>query len=174
MGSDNLVLVVGTYDDAAAAADDYASLKSGEHDGEYKVVGAVVLNRDADGKVDVKEHDETVGEGAMVGAGAGIAIGLFAPPLLLLTAIGAGIGAGIGALRKRHEEKKLGVDVDEYLPPGSSAVVAIVEDEWADKVEKTLAKSDKRIRRAVDSGDIDAVEKAISRSADDVEDAGSS
>ena len=174
MGSDNLVLVVGTYDDPAAAADDYASLKSGEHDGEYKVVGAVVMNRDANGKVEVKEHDQTVGEGAMFGAGAGIVIGLFAPPLLLLTAIGAGIGAGIGALRKRHEEKKLGVDVDEYLPPGSSAVVAIVEDKWADELEKALVKADKRISRAVDSGDIDALEKAISKSADDVEDAVSS
>ena len=75
------------------------------------------------------------------------------PPLLAATAIGAGIGAGIGALNKRHAEKKLGVEVEEYLPPGTSAVVAVVDDVWADKVENALVKSDKRINKAIDSSD---------------------
>src|SRR5262245_42779538 len=103
MDSDNLVLVVGTYADAGAAADDFATLKSGQDDGEYQVVGAVVMNRDDTGKVEVKEHDDkNVGGGAALGGAAGLVVGLFAPPLLAATAIGAGIGAGIGALKKRH------------------------------------------------------------------------
>ena len=53
----------------------------------------------------------------------------------------------IGALKKRHEEKKLGVDADEYLPPGSSAVVAVVNNQYADKVEAALVNSDKRIQQ---------------------------
>ena len=172
MAGDNLVLVVGTYADAGAAADDFATLKSGEDAGEYQVVGAVVMNRDASGKVDVKEHgDKTVGHGTAWGGGAGLVVGLFAPPLLLTTAIGAGIGAGIGALKKRHEEKQLGVDVDEYLPPGSSAVVAVVDDQWADKVESALVKSDKRISKAIDSGDYEELQKAISKSSDQVSEA---
>lgn len=172
MDSDNLTLVVGTYADAGAAGDDFATLKSGEDAGEYQVVGAVVMNRDASGKVEVKEHgDKNIGHGAAWGGGAGLVVGLFAPPLLAATAIGAGIGAGIGALKKRHEEKQLGVDVDEYLPPGSSAVVAVVDDQWADKVENALVKSDKRINKAIDSGDYDELQKAISKSSDEVSDA---
>ena len=171
MDNDNLALVVGTYADAGAAADDFATLKSGEDAGEYKVVGAVVMDRDASGKVEVREHgDKHVGHGAAVGGGAGLVVGLFAPPLLAATAIGAGIGAGIGALKKRHEEKQLGVDVDEYLPPGSSAVVAVVDDQWADRVENALVKSDKRISKAIDSGDYDKLQKAISKSSDEVSD----
>ena len=166
---DNLVLVVGSYADAGAAAEDFKTLKSGEDAGEYKVVGAVVMNRDANGKVEVDEHgDKHVGHGAKVGGGVGLVVGLFAPPLLAATAIGAGIGAGIGALKKRHEEKQLGVDVDEYLPPGSSAVVAVVDDEWADKVEAALVKADKRISKAIDSGDYDELQKAISQSSAEV------
>jgi len=169
MAGDNLVLVVGSYADAGAAADDFATLKSGQDAGEYQIDGAVVMNRDASGKVEVEEHDDKhVGHGAAWGAGAGIVVGLFAPPLLAATAIGAGIGAGIGALKKRHEEKQLGVDVDEYLPPGSSAVVAVVDDKWADKVEKALVKSDKRINKAIDSGDYEELQKAISKSSDEV------
>ncbi len=172
MDGDNLALVVGAYADAGAAADDFATLKSAEDAGEYKVVGAVVMNRDASGKVDVKEHGSgDVGGGAAVGGAAGLVVGLFAPPLLAATAIGAAIGAGIGALKKRHEEKELGVDVEEYLPPGSSAVVAVVDDQWADKVENALAKSDKRISKAIDKGDYDELQKAISKSSDDVSDA---
>ena len=169
MEGDNLVLVVGSYADAGEAADDFAALKSGENAGEYQVVGAVVMNRDASGKVDVKEHgDPAVGRGAAWGGGAGLVVGLFAPPLLLATAVGAGIGAGIGALKKRHEEKLLGVDVDEYLPPGSSAVVAVVDDQWADKVESALVKSDKRINKAIDSGDYEELQKALSKSSNEV------
>ena len=169
MDSDNLTLVVGTYADAQAAADDFATLKSGQDAGEYQVVGAVVMNRDASGKVDVNEHgDRNVAGGATAGGAVGLVVGLFAPPLLAATAIGAGIGAGIGALKKRHEEKKLGVDVDEYLPPGSSAVAAVVDDRWADKVENALVKSDKRINKAIDSGDYDELQKAISKSSDEV------
>ena len=172
MDSDNLMLVAGTYADAEAAAEDFKTLKAGQDAGEYQVVGAVVMNRDASGNVDVKEHgDAHVAGGAMLGGTAGLVVGLFAPPLLAATAIGAGIGAGIGALRKRHEEKKMGVDVEEYLPPGSSAVVAVVDDVYADKVENALVKSDKRINKAIDSGDYDELQKAISKSQGEVSEA---
>ena len=172
MDSDNLVLVVGSYADAGAAADDFKSLKAGQEAGEYEVVGAVVMNRDAAGKVDVEEHgDHIVAGGTTLGAVGGLVVGLFAPPLLAATAIGAGIGAVIGVLTKKHEEKKLGVDVEEYLPKGSSAVVAVVDDQWADKVQNALVKSDKRINKAIDAGDYEQLQKAISKSTAEVADA---
>jgi uncharacterized membrane protein len=172
MDTDNLALVVGSYADAGAATDDFNALKAGEDAGEYKVVGAVVMSRDASGKVDVKEHgDERAAGGAVLGGTAGLVVGLFAPPLLAATAIGAGIGAVLGYLSKRHAEKELGVDVEEYLPPGSSAVVAVVDDTYADKVENALVKSDKRINKAIDSGDYDKLQEAIAKSGDQVSDA---
>ena len=166
----NLVLVVGTYGEAGAAADDYKALKEGEGAGEYKVVGAVVMNRGADGEVDVKEHDSGahVAGGAVLGGTAGLVVGLFAPPLLAATAVGAGIGAVVGKLSKKHQEKQLGVELEEALPPGSSAVVAIVDDVWADKVEAALVKADKRINKAIDKGDYDELEKALAKSSDEV------
>jgi uncharacterized membrane protein len=80
----------------------------------------------------------------------------------------------VGALKKRHEEKELGVDVDEYLPPGSSAVVAVVDDKWADKVERALEAAEKRITKAIDSGDYDKLQEAIEKSVNDVSDAAES
>jgi uncharacterized membrane protein len=107
----------------------------------------------------------------VIGGGVGLVVGLFAPPLLLSTAIGAGAGALIGELKKRHEEKKLGVDVDEYLPPGSSAIVVVLDDQYLDGVDKALTKADKKVNKAIDSGDYDKISKAIADAGDDVTDA---
>ncbi len=169
----NLILVVGTYSVAGAAADDYEALKAREQAGDYQIVGAVVMNRDANGKVEVREHDSGahVAGGAVLGGGAGLVVGLFAPPLLAATAVGAGIGAVVGKLSKRHQEKEMGVELEEYLPPGSSAVVAVVDDLWADRVEAALVNSDKRISAAIDQGDYDELERAIADSSEEVSDA---
>ncbi|MDW4573238.1 DUF1269 domain-containing protein [Microbacterium sp. M3] len=169
MGTKNLALVVGSYDDTASASDDYQALRSGQDAGGYEIIGAVVLVRDDDGKVQVKEHgDKSVGRGTAWGAGAGAVVGLFAPPLLAATAVGAGIGAILGKIKKNREEKQFGVDVDEYLAPGTSAVVAVVDDRWADNVEKALGRADKRISKAIDSDDYEKLREAIEKSADDV------
>ena len=176
MADDNLVLVVGTYSVSGAAADDYKTLKAGEDAGDYQVVGAVVMSRDANGKVDVQEKDSGahVAGGAVLGGTAGLVVGLFAPPLLAATAVGAGIGAVVGKLSKKHQEKQMGVELDEYLPPGSSAVVAVVDDVWADKVEAALVNSDKRINKAIDTDDYDELQKAIAQSSDEVSKAANS
>jgi len=49
--------------------------------------------------------------------------------------------------------------------------VAVVDDTYADKVEAALVNSDKRINKAIDKDDYDALEKALSKSADEVSDA---
>jgi uncharacterized membrane protein len=169
MGTQNLVLVVGSYDDSAEASADYQALRSGQDATGYEIVGAVVLDRDKDGKVRVKEHgDKSVGHGAAWGAGAGVVVGLFAPPLLAATAVGAGIGAILGKIKKGREEKKLGDDIDEYLAPGTSALVAVVDDKWADRVEKALARSEKRIKKEIDPEHYEELRKAIEESDDDI------
>jgi uncharacterized membrane protein len=171
MTGDNLALYVAAYSDAATAKSDFETLKAAEGD-DLKIEGAVVMSRDADGKVDVLEQgDEDTASGAVIGGGIGFVVGLFAPPLLAATAIGAGIGALLGHLTKKHEEKKLGAEIDEYFPPNSSAVVVIVDDKYLDRVEASLTKADKKISKAIDSDDAEKLQKAVSESAGDVDDA---
>lgn len=167
MADRNLVLVVAAYgDDAAAAAQDFAALKDIE---DAAVVAAVVLQRDADGQVEVKEHGGgLVAGGTAVGAVAGLVVGLFAPPLLLATVVGAGIGAGAGAIAKHHEEKKIGVEAEDWLPPGSSALVAIVDDLYLDRVDKAISKATKKLDKAIDKGDVEKVAKALDEGGDKV------
>jgi uncharacterized membrane protein len=171
MTGDNLALYVASYSDPTAAQDDFEALKAAESD-DLEVVAAVVMSRDADGKVDVLEvGDEDTAAGAWIGGGIGLVVGLFAPPLLVSTAIGAGIGALLGHFTKKHEEKELGADLDEYFPPNSSAVVVVIDDKYLDRVEAALTKADKNISKAIDQDDYDKLSKAISKGAQDVGDA---
>ena len=162
MANENLILYVASYDDATAAEADFAALKEAQRAEDFAVVGAVVASRDAAGEVTVDEHGvaSPVGGGAVLGAGAGIVVGLFAPPLLLATALGAGIGAGIGELKKRHEEE-LGVDVEEYLPPGTSAIIVVADDTYADRIDRALEKSVKKVNKAVEKGDYEKLEQEL-------------
>lgn len=171
---DNLVLYVASYSDATSANSDFQSLKDAEGSDEFKVEGAVVMSRDGDGNVDVLESGDAntdTSKGAVIGGGIGLVVGLFAPPLLAATAIGAGIGALLGHFTKKHEEKELGVDLDEYFPPNSSAVVVVVDDTYLDNVETALANSSKRINKAISSDDYDKLQKAVSKSQDEIDDA---
>ena len=171
MTGDNLTLYVASYSDASSAKEDFEALKAAEGD-DLEIVGAVVMSRDADGKVDVLEvGDQTVNEGAWIGGGLGLLVGLFAPPLLASTAIGAGLGALLGHFTKKHEEKELGVELDEYFPANSSAVVVIIDDKYLDRVQAALATADKKISKAIDQDDYDKLSAAIQAGAHDVDDA---
>jgi uncharacterized membrane protein len=166
-------LLVAAYgDDSSAAAEDYQTIKGL---GDAAVVAAVIMERDSAGKVEVKEHGGVlVAGGTAVGAVGGFVVGLFAPPLLLATVVGAGIGAGAGALARRHEEKEIGVNAEEWLPPGSSAIVAVVDDLYLDRVDSAVAKANKKISKAVDKGDYDAVVKAVNEGDEKIIDAAES
>ena len=163
MAFENLMLYVATYDDAATAEADYKALKDAQRAEDFAVVGAVVASRDEAGEVTVDEHGvaSPVGGASTIGAAGGLVVGLFAPPLLLATAIGAGIGAGIGELKKRHQEKQLGVDMEEYLPAGSSAIIVVADDTYLDRIDHALTKSSKKINKAIDSGDAEKLQKEL-------------
>ena len=158
----NLILYTASYPDEATAQADFESLKKAQSAGDFDIQAAVVATRDADGKVEVKEHGHTAtGAGALLGGTTGLVIGLLAPPLLLATAVGAAIGAGLGAMSKHGEEKEIGTEIEAYLPPGSSAVIVLADDTYADGIDKALAKATKRVRKMVDPEDYDQLNKAL-------------
>ena len=165
----NLLLYVAAYgDNTAAAKADYRALKELD---DYAVIASVVLTRQANGEVDVDEHGGMqVGRGATLGGVAGLVVVLFAPPLLAATAVGAGIGAAAGKIAKHHDEKKIesAVDENDWLPPGSSAIVAVIDDKYLDRVDAAVADAQKKVSKAIDKGDYDAVVKALNEGGEQI------
>src|SRR6478752_9412381 len=116
-------------------------------DGAITTDGVALVIKDADGEIHVQETGDHLGrKGIKVGAGAGVVIGLLAPPLLAATVVGAAVGGLAGKFARHRVQAGIGEKLDDALPPGSAGIIAIYEHANADLVEKTLANS---IRKAV-------------------------
>ncbi len=103
------------------------------------VQGVVLARKDEHGEMQVVEAgDHAVRKGATMLGGAGLVVGLFAPPLLAATAVGAGIGAVAGKFAKHRVESGIAEKFDDVLPVGSAALIAIYDSGDADKVQQAI------------------------------------
>ena len=126
--SDKLDVLISVYLIPDLAKQDFDAFVKGVENGKIDTNGIVRVSKDAQGEVTVEETGDHLGKkGATVGAGAGLVLGLFAPPLLAATAVGAGIGAVAGKFARKRLETGIGEKMDESLPPGSAGIIAIYE-----------------------------------------------
>ena len=94
----------------------------------------------------------------------GAVIGLIFPPALLASAaVGAGIGAGAGALVSHARKEEIKADVEDTLPPNSSGIVAMFEEQWASEIEKALPKASKVTKEKVDADSAAQVKTAATK-----------
>src|SRR3977135_2906983 len=69
---------------------------------QLKVEGVALVTVDADGTPAVKETGDHLGrKGLEIGGGVGLAVGLFAPPLLAATVVGGAGGGGLGKFARQ-------------------------------------------------------------------------
>jgi len=113
--------------------------------------GVVLVNKDADGEVQVEETGDHLGrKGAKVGGGVGLVVGLFAPPLLAATAVGAAVGGLTGKFARKRMEAGIGEKMDDALPPGSAGIIAVYDHEHAEVVDNTLANAIRKSTAQID------------------------
>ena len=122
------------------AKDDFDAVVKLAEDKAITVEGVVLVQKDADGELHVEETGDHLGRrGAKLGGGAGLVVGLFAPPLLAATLVGAAAGAVLGKFAEHRLESGIGEKMDGALPPGSAGVIAVYDSDDHDAVEKALA-----------------------------------
>ncbi len=114
------VLVVG-YQDIGAARRDFDGLLRLVKAKTVKVEGVILVAHDADGNVTVADTGDHVGrKGAGWGAGVGLVVGLFAPPLLASVVVGGAAGAVVGKFADHQLKTGIRDKIGEALPPGSA------------------------------------------------------
>jgi uncharacterized membrane protein len=154
MGSDvrELDVYVAVYADPDTAQEDWDDLKRLAKEKVVRLDGLVLVSRAEDGKIHVRENAHDVAKGSALGALGGAVVGLIFPPALLASAaVGAGVGAGAGALFDLKVKHDLAADVENVMPPGSSAIVAAFEPRWTEDLDKALAKAERRVRHQVEA-----------------------
>lgn len=141
--SDNpMEVVIAAFNDEKTADEALKALKDAKRAGLIDIKDAAVLRRDAKNKLRIKETGDMSGrKGAALGAVAGGVIGLLAGPVVLVGATGALIGGLAAKLRDSGFSNQRLNQLGAGLTPGSSAIVAVIEHTWVEKVQAELAKT---------------------------------
>ncbi len=161
MSWDNLWLHVASYARQSVAADDFQDLRDADASDDFRLVGAVLISRAADGSVTLRQHGGFGAVGALV-------VGLFAPPLLAGSRVAEALGEDFASLVSRYEDKQLGVDLEEWLPAGATAVAVVVEDTCMRRLHRVLRKASKRTDMAIRVADVVALTTALADAGYDV------
>lgn len=163
--ADAIHIIMAGYDDAEAARADYAELKKTNRRPGTTIDGMVLVAREADGSIKVKEsgdNDDRVFGGTLFGTVGGFALGLFFPPAILAsTVVGAALGALGGDLVKHHHEKGVADALETVLPARGSAVIVVVEPRFAEHAKSCLTHADRNAVKEADAAQADALKKAL-------------
>jgi arylsulfatase len=150
-------VLIGGYMSKEAAGQDYeAVLGCGGY-----LHGAVVVSKDLEGNLSVQQTDHMVREGAEGLGAIGFAVGLFAPPLLAATAVGAAIGAGAGKLLHRRTASKLEEQAGETIPIGGAGLIVAYPRSAAAKVEPAVTRAIKKVVGQAEGHHVQALKGAI-------------
>ena len=146
-------VVIAAYLIPDLAQNDFDGLVKLVEGKQLEVEGVVLVTEDADGKVTVKETGDHMGrKGLAIGAGVGLAVGLFSPPLLASMVIGGAAGGLAGKFAKHRVESGIGEKMGAALPPGSAGIVAIYDRSKSGTVDAALASAVKKSVAQVDGG----------------------
>ena len=151
MSDDKKDVLIAAYLIEDLAKRDFDAVVKLAADKEVSLEGIVVVQKDSDGEVHVIETGDHLGrKGAKVGGGVGLAVGLFAPPLLAATAVGAAAGGLAGKFAKHRLESGIGEKMDGALPPNSAGVIAVYDSDGGAAVDAALANAVKKSVAQID------------------------
>ena len=153
---ETLVMIAGYLNREPALLDYEAVLKSGA-----KFEGVVCMTRDLEGKMTIEETDHLKKGGAKALGAAGFVVGLFAPPLLLATALGAAIGAGLGGLVHKGIKSKLEMQAEQTIPWGGAGVIVAYTSESAEAIDKAVSHALKKTVGEAEGSNVKALKAAL-------------
>ena len=155
-------VVIAAYLIPDLAQQDFDALVKLVQEDQLKVEGVVLVTVDADGTTAVKETGDHLGrKGLEIGGGVGLAVGLFAPPLLAATVVGGAVGGVVGKFARHRVESGLEEKMGTALPPGSAGIVAIYYRAKTYTVNTTMASAVRKSVAQVDGGGAKQLKAAL-------------
>jgi len=151
MSEKPIELFVASYDNEFGAKQSLKDFEAMDREGSIDLIDAAVIVHTAEGKVKFEETADPSGKRwAKRGAIAGGLVGLIFPPSIIASAaVGGGAGGIWGKVRDKGFKDEDLKEIGKSLEPGSSAIIAIAEDQVLDRLEKGIAGYERIARHAV-------------------------
>ena len=147
MSESPFVVVLAVFDDEATATQAYKDLHKAEKDKKIDLENTVLVQKDSEGKIHIKEEAEKLSGGARTGALIGGALGILAGPVGVI--LGGATGAALGGITAKLDD--VGFDdtrlknLGERLEAGKSSIVAVLEGKYAEKLVAELKNRDAQV-----------------------------
>lgn len=149
MASTQMLIVAG-YPDVEVATAEFRGLAGQVEAGRLSSQGMILVGKDADGTPRLMDTGNHLGRrGAGWGGGAGVLVGMFAPPLLGAVAVGAAAGGVVGHFAGNKLTAAVQQQVGEALKAGTAVIIGVFPAESRLDVERALPGSP--VRSVVES-----------------------
>lgn len=129
-----------SFEDRSKAYQALSELKGAGLEGRVQVLGANIVTRDEQGRLDAPEGGDTVGGAATLGGGlVGAMVGVIGGPIGMLFGWTGGllVGGAFDIRRADDSDSVLG-EISRYIPVGGTAVVADVNEYAVEVVDKLM------------------------------------
>ncbi len=135
-------VILAAFKDENGADAALAQLNAAQKEHLIGISNVAVMRKDHEGKLHIKEPtDMGAGRGAVIGGVLGGLTGLVFGPIGLAAVGGAAIGGVIARLRDSGFKDDRLRQLGENLPPGSSAILAVIEHIWVTELQAELEKA---------------------------------
>ena len=151
MNDKPIQLFIASYDNEFGATQSLKDFQAMEREGSIDLIDAAVIVHTAEGEVNFEETADPSGKKwAKRGAIAGGLVGLIFPPSIIVgAAVGGGAGGIWGKVRDKGFKDEDLKEIGESMEPGSSAIIAIAEDQVLDQLERGIAGYDRIARHSL-------------------------
>jgi len=137
--TDTRMLIVAAYQDVDVAETEFRSLAAKVQQKGLRSDGMILVGKDVDGNPRLADTGNHLGRrGAGWGGGAGVLVGLFAPPMLGAVAIGAAAGAVVGHFAGHKLTGAVQSQVAAALEAGTAVIIGVFPAEDRLAVEQAL------------------------------------
>lgn len=126
-----------------------------------KIDGAVCITRDLQGNTTVEQTDHMAKGGAKVLGGAGLVVGLFAPPLLASTAIGAAVGGALGKVASSKVKSQVEEQAEQTIPWGGAGLIVAYPRSSAEAVDGAVSHALKKAVGEAEGKKVKALKEAL-------------